>query len=360
MPSLGIGLGYHIGKRVTLGIEHKTTFTLRDDFDGLTSNVRPRNDLYHYTSMYLRFRFRGNRPNNTVTSSPCYTPSISIIQPVSGQTVTNPQYTIEANLTEITSSSQISVVNSVGQNVLFNFNSSTKKLTANVILVPGANSFTIRVNNRCGSDSKVVSLNFLNCTLPAAVFTSPTTVNDTVRNSAYTISAAISGITTVQGIKLIQNNFVLNGYSFNANNGLLQASVNLVPGRNVFTLELFNACGNNTITSEIFYNDCVNPTITLLSPSATGTTVNSPVFNLSALSSGVSDKSQVVITQNNSPINLFTLVNGKIDLNTTLNPGINTFSITANTRCGSASQLFTVNYQTCNAPIIILESPLSN
>jgi hypothetical protein len=360
MPSLGFGLGYHIGKRVTLGIEHKTTFTLRDDFDGLTSNVRAKNDLYHYTSMYLRFRFRGHRPNNNVSSTPCYTPSISIIQPIAGQTVTNSQYTIEANLTEISSSSQISVVNSVGQNVLFNFNSSTKKLTANVVLVPGANSFTIRVNNRCGSDSKVVSLNFLNCTLPSAVFTSPNTMNDTVRNSAYTITAAISGINNVQGIKLVQNNFVINGYSFNASNGLLQASVNLVPGRNVFTLELFNACGNNIITSEIFYNDCVNPTITMLSPSATGTTVNSPQFNLAFLASGVTEKNQVVINQNNSPLNIFTLVNGKIDLSTTLNPGMNTFSITVSTRCGSASQIFTVNYQTCNAPIIVIESPLSN
>ena len=360
MPSLGFGLGYHIGKRVTLGIEHKTTFTLRDDFDGLTSNVRAKNDLYHYTSMYLRFRFRGHRPNNNVSSAPCYTPSISIIQPIAVQTVTNSQYTIEANLNEISSSSQISVVNSVGQNVLFNFNSSTKKLTANVVLVPGANSFTIRVNNRCGSDSKVVSLNFLNCTLPSAVFTSPNTLSDTVRNSAYTITAAISGINNVQGIKLIQNNFVINGYSFNAANGLLQASVNLVPGRNVFTLELFNACGNNIVTSEIFYNDCVNPTITMISPSATGTTVNSPQFNLAFLASGVTEKNQVVISQNNSPLNIFSLVNGKIDLSTTLNPGVNTFSIIVSTRCGNVSQIFTVNYQTCNAPIIVIESPLSN
>ena len=360
MPSLGFGLGYHIGKRVTLGVEHKTTFTLRDDFDGLVSTVRPKNDLYHYTSLYLRFRFRGKQPRENVSNAPCYTPSISIIQPTSGMTVTNPQYTIEANLTEVTNSNQISVVNSVGQNVLFNFNSSTKKLTANVLLVPGQNSFTIRVNNRCGSDSKVVSLNFLNCSLPTAIFTSPTTVRDTVRTSAYTVSAAITGISSVQGIKLLQNNAVLNGYSYNAVNGLLQASVNLIPGRNTFTIELFNACGNNTITSEIFFNDCVNPSVTMISPSATGTTVSSPQFNVSALVTGVTDRNQVSISQNSVSTNLFSLVNGKVDLNTVLNTGVNTFIITTMTKCGSASQTFTVNYQTCNAPIITIESPLSN
>jgi len=360
MPSLGFGLGYHIGKRVTLGIEHKTTFTLRDDFDGLVSTVQPKNDLYHYTSLFLRFRFRGKQPRENVSNLPCYTPTISIVQPNSGITVTNPQYTIEANLTEVTNSNQISLVNSIGQNVLFNFNSSTKKLTANVLLVPGQNSFTIRVNNRCGSDSKVVSLNFLNCSLPTAVFTNPISIRDTVRSSAFTLTAAISGITVVQGVKLLLNNVVLNGYSFNSTNGLLQASVNLIPGRNTFAIELFNACGNNIITSEVFYNDCVNPTVTLLSPTATGTTVNTSQFILSAIATGVSDRNQVFISHNNIPNNGFTLANGNVSLSTLLNQGINTFTITISTRCGLTSKTFTVDYQTCNAPIITVESPLSN
>ena len=360
MPSLGFGLGYHIGKRVTLGVEHKTTFTLRDDFDGLVSSVRPKNDLYHYTSMYLRFRFRGKHPKGSVSTTPCYTPSISVINSTTSNTVTNPQYTIEANLTEITNSNQISIKNNIGQNIPFNFNSNTKKLTANVLLIPGQNSYTIRVNNRCGSDSKVVSLTFLNCSLPSGVFTSPTSLRDTVRTSAFSLSAAISGITSVQGIKLLQNNVILNGYSFNSTNGLLQASVNLIPGRNTFTIELFNACGNNTITSEIFYNDCVNPTINLLSPTATGTTVNTPQFVLSAFASGVTDRNQVVVSQNNIPNTRFTLSNGNVNLNTLLNQGINTFTIMVSTRCGSATQTFTVNYQTCNAPIITVESPQTN
>ncbi|MCX8486274.1 MAG: hypothetical protein ORN53_03700 [Crocinitomicaceae bacterium] len=33
MPSLGFGLGYQVGKRTSLGIEHKTTFTRGDSFD---------------------------------------------------------------------------------------------------------------------------------------------------------------------------------------------------------------------------------------------------------------------------------------------------------------------------------------
>ncbi|MFT6282611.1 MAG: hypothetical protein ACJA0U_002748, partial [Salibacteraceae bacterium] len=34
MPSLGIGVGYYFGPRFSVGIEHKTTFALKDDWDG--------------------------------------------------------------------------------------------------------------------------------------------------------------------------------------------------------------------------------------------------------------------------------------------------------------------------------------
>lgn len=360
MPSLGFGLGYNIGKRISLGIEHKTTFTLRDDFDGLVSTVRPKNDLYHYTSLYLRFRFRGKQPTENISDIPCNPPSISITQSVSDITVTNPEFQIEAKLINISNSNQISLMNNIGQSIPFNFNSRTGKLLANVALVPGENSFTIRVNNGCGTDSKVIRPTLLNCSLPSAVIINPTSSNATVKSPAFTLTAVVTGVTSIQGIKLMQNNVLLNGYSFNPNSGVLQASVNLAPGKNIFNLELFNACGNNTVFSEVNYDNCTEPTITLFSPSSTGTTVNTSQFNLSALISGVTDKSQVVISQNNISNNTFTLTNGAVNLNTILNPGINTFIISASTRCGTASQTVTVNYQTCNAPIITLVSPQAN
>ena len=102
MPSLGFGLGYHIGKRITLGLEHKTTFTLRDDFDGLVSQARTKKDRYHYTSLYLQFRFGGGHSNNTSTSAPCNQPRINVLQPTGAITVTNPQYTFEATVSEAT------------------------------------------------------------------------------------------------------------------------------------------------------------------------------------------------------------------------------------------------------------------
>ena len=39
MPSAGFGIGYQIAPRVSLGLEHKTTFTLKDQFDGVISET---------------------------------------------------------------------------------------------------------------------------------------------------------------------------------------------------------------------------------------------------------------------------------------------------------------------------------
>ena len=66
MPSLGFGLGYQLSNNISIGLEHKTTFTLKDDFDGfnkfndgtsvgIEQADKRVNDLYHYTSGYLRF-----------------------------------------------------------------------------------------------------------------------------------------------------------------------------------------------------------------------------------------------------------------------------------------------------------------
>jgi hypothetical protein len=34
MPSVGVGIGYQVGPRFQIGIEHKTTFTRTDLWDG--------------------------------------------------------------------------------------------------------------------------------------------------------------------------------------------------------------------------------------------------------------------------------------------------------------------------------------
>lgn len=61
MPSLGIGFIYTPNKIISIGLEHKTIFTLRDDFDGFKVEEdrlgKSSNDLVHYTGAILRLNF---------------------------------------------------------------------------------------------------------------------------------------------------------------------------------------------------------------------------------------------------------------------------------------------------------------
>jgi hypothetical protein len=110
MPSLGFGLGYQIGKRTTFGIEHKTTFTGSDSFDGFISKTpRARNDWYHYTSAYIQFRFKTHTNTTTETTNsssninnyntPCPKPVITIGN--STVTVNASSYNLTANITAV-------------------------------------------------------------------------------------------------------------------------------------------------------------------------------------------------------------------------------------------------------------------
>ncbi|MDG2343221.1 MAG: hypothetical protein P8L23_01440, partial [Flavobacteriales bacterium] len=53
MPSLGIGLGYQFNEVFSMGIEHKLTYALHNNLDGITSDAL--NDRYHYTAIKMGF-----------------------------------------------------------------------------------------------------------------------------------------------------------------------------------------------------------------------------------------------------------------------------------------------------------------
>ncbi|MBM3430970.1 MAG: hypothetical protein FJX99_08305, partial [Bacteroidetes bacterium] len=278
MPSLGFGLGYHIGKRTTFGIEHKTTFTLADDFDAVQSTVRPKNDLYHYTSLYLQFRFRGrlngdysvgNSSNGNVNgyTSSCPPPVITIANS-SNITVTNPQFDIDFRVTEITSQNALQVLNGNNVPVFFNFNTSSKQGRASVTLVPGVNTFTIKARNRCGTDTKTFTVIYNNCSLPGGSFTNPNPTGTIVKSPAFVLGAIVSGIQSKSAIKIYANGNALSNFSYNNQNGVIQANINLNVGLNNFRIDLSNACGNNTIESNVTYDNCIAPTAMFLSPSA--------------------------------------------------------------------------------------------
>ncbi len=373
MPSLGFGLGYQIGKRVSLGLEHKTTFTRGDDFDGFVSTTpRLKNDLYHYTSLYLNFRFRTRGNGNTTSptdgtnstgninnfNTNCPLPVITF-NSQNNQVVNFAQYRLDASVTELQNAQNVTIYNNLNQVVPSNYNTLTKRVTADLVLVEGVNTITIKAQNNCGTDTKTFTITYNPCVSAKITFTNPVQ-GTTVRNTNFTVNAIITNVENAAGIKFFENNFQVNGFSFDPVSGLLTSNVTLFPGLNNFKIEATNLCGTITSTASVTFDNCVSPTVQLINPSATGTTTNSAVTTIQALLKNVLSNQSVSVSQNGIAVTNFTLNNGKLVFPTTLANGVNTFVIAASSSCGNTSETFTINYQNCAAPVVTLNNPTNN
>jgi len=371
MPSLGFGIGYQVGKRVTIGLEHKTTFTLVDNFDGYIDPSSKYRDIYHYTSAFVNFRFRGGRADhseNTIgnvdnynTAGGCLNPTVMYINPTSnGVVATTQNYQLVAEIKNVLGRENIVVLQNNVNNYTFSYNAETDRLEAGVVLVPGMNTFEISAKNSCGSDVKIITVNYQECKSPIITMVNPTVSGQTVTSAPFNLSAVVQNASNQQ-ITVSQNNVIITNFTFNSTSGALQSSVNLAPGMNTFVITAQNACGTMTQTYTVNYQTCIVPSITLVSPTTSGTTVSSANFTLSALiQNGVN--SQVKVTHNTRALTNvnYNASTGAAQATVTLALGLNTFVITSTNSCGTATETVTVNYQTCVAPVITPIAPASN
>jgi len=377
MPSLGIGLGYQIGKRTTFGIEHKTTFTLDDHFDGyVDQSSKIKNDLYHYTSLYLQFRFkvRGNTNvntdinnvdniNNYNTNPNCDLPKVVFVNPsVNDQFSAGQSFLVSADLTNVINRDNITFLFNGSTNTNFVYNPANGRFESTVVLVNGSNTFEIKASNTCGNASNSISVNYQNCVNPIINWSSPSSNNTTVSVANFNLSALVQNSNNGQGITLAQNGRAITNVNFNGTTGALTSAVTLTPGANVFVLTVTNACGTATETITINFQSCVSPTITLSSPSVNNLAVTSPNFSLSALIQNSSNGQGVTLSQNGRAITNFTFNNttGALTSNVTLNQGVNTFVISVANSCGTDTETITVNYQNCLVPTINWSAPSAN
>jgi hypothetical protein len=372
MPSLGFGLGYSFGKRASIGIEHKTTFTRGDVFDGYVSaSPRLKNDLYHYTSVYwkLYFKARGDRystenntsnVNNYTTTTNCPKPVLTLVSG-NNKTVTNSAYHIEFKVSNLLAASGATLLNDLNQPVLFNYNASTQTIDAQVQLHNGQNTFYLSASNNCGSESATVYVTLLNCVTPTATFTNPNGNSMTVKTSDFTFSALIQGSVNANNIKLTMNGMALNGAIYNTTNGLLQRVITLIPGVNTIQLTVSNDCGSNTYTATITYDNCVPSSIQILNPSTSGTTTSSANFTLSANITGSLSTAAVKVFHNGLQLANPTVgTNGQLQVPVTLTAGMNSFNVEVMNGCGNDVEITNIYYQNCTAPVITVQTPSQN
>ena len=367
MPSLGIGLGYIIGPRFSIGIEHKTTFTGIDDWDGVISSNRIKNDWYHYTSGYMQFRFKTrekepkpdeqvntvNNINNFTTN--CVAPTLSIRDKQFTSTLSTASFTL--GTTQIGQANQLTVKDNQGNLVPFTFNSTTREITVSATLKPGINTFTVYAQNECGSATETIQITYNDCQFPQITLTSPIEDSSiTVQTNTINVGALIQHA-TINNISFFVNGTKTQAFAFNAANQVFQAIVGLTPGKNLIKIEASNPCGSSYAVTEVIYNNCITPQLQLIYPTSSGITVSTSAQKIQIKTIGFNAKSEFSVLVNGQATNTFTWVNNIIEIPVTLKPGNNTITVNGTNPCGSESAVITMNYQECQAPVITLQTP---
>lgn len=207
MPSLGFGIGYQVGKRFSIGLEHKTTFTLLDNFDGYENSTSKYKDIFHYTSAYMRFQIRDHRvvkeddntlgnvnnyDNDNTTTNTNVPPVVDFRNPAtSGTTVNSPSYVIKADIRNVAGSNNVIFRQNGNYITNFTFNPSTQKFESSVTLQPGQNIFELTGTNNYGSDQEttIIIYNREQQNPPVVTYinpsASPTTVSSVTNWKSY-------------------------------------------------------------------------------------------------------------------------------------------------------------------------------
>lgn len=388
MPSVGIGLGYQVGPRFSIGVEHKITFTLADNFDGsVNPTSKIKNDWYHYTSLYLRFQIRDHAPvrednpnpntntgGNSLNNVPNYDPANNNLLPTvtiktpaaSGLVVSTPNYVITADIRNVPSAGN--VVFQQNGNYLSNFayNPSTQAFSSNVQLVPGQNVFVITGTNNYGSDSKqtIIIYNREEQKPPVVTYVNPASSPVTVTTPQYNVVATVLNVTQQS-----QVNMTVNGaqvpFTFNPSNSVANGTINLQVGSNIVTTTGTNQYGTDQESVTIIYNPQQSveqpPVVYFTNPNNTPYTTSSPSFNLMAEVINVAGSQNVTFKQNGVVNQNFTY-NPQSDVfqsNVVLNPGQNVFEIIGSNSAGvaSASTIIIYERQAPKPPVVTITNP---
>lgn len=389
MPSLGFGLGYQIGKRVSIGVEHKTTFTQRDNFDGIVKSSKYKQDLYHYTSAYIRFQIRtsasrheNDQSTSTHTTNPPLTdptntqnsrqlPIVTYINPISsGTTVNSPNFIIRADVKYVLDREHITFKQENTINTNFTYNSTSHQLVSNVVLQPGSNAFEITGTNQYGSDVKstIVIYKRDEGTPPIVTITNPTLNPTTVNSQGYNFTSNILNVEQTSQISMVFNGQNFTSFTFNPTTHNVTASLVLQPGSNSILVKGTNNFGTDSKTTTIIFERpqvAQPPVVTITNPSLNPYSVSLSNFNLVSTILNVSTQNQISVKFNGQTISNFTFnpANHSIAVPLNLILGSNTITVTGTNTAGTDSKSTVINYQQVQQqlpPIVTFITPATD
>jgi hypothetical protein len=374
--SLGFGLGYQVGKAVTIGLEHKTSFAQMDRFDGFNSPGKYKQDIFHYTSAYIQIRLFGKNStrDDNVTPTPTPTvqnenmpPVVTYTQPAtSGLEVANPNYIIQANITNVFDKENVTFTQNGTYKGDFVYNTKSDLFSANVVLQPGQNIFELTGSNQYGTDTKTTIIIYKREveTPPVVSFITPGSNPITVNNANYNVTGRVLNVKTKEQVQVKVNGIVKTNFTFNANNGHVDFPIVLNQGSNIVEITGTNGAGSDTKLTTIILQEVPiiqPPTVYFTDPSTSPTSVGSVNFTIRGKVLNVDGSQNVLFKQNGTSRTNFNYNPSTDDFVCTvvLNPGQNIFELYGTNAAGTASATTVIIYDRAapKPPVVSISSP---
>lgn len=288
-------------------------------------------------------------------------PTVDFVSPPSSpHLVTQEDFVMTANTTNINSKSQISL--------LFNGNlvqDAQYTLTANyqiiyaANLIEGNNIFEVVVTNNDGSDDEMAIVTYKKanepCIIPTVGYIHPVPYS-TVNEAAVTIDAQINNFTPGTTVQLLLNGVNQGFMTYNNGTSVASKAATLSEGSNAITVVVTNDCGTNQATFTLNYvapeAPCNDPVLTAVGPINSTTQAESAA--MSANASEIVNANQLSATVNGQTVPVtYDAGTHVVNVNNApLSIGNNTIIITATNDCGTASLTYHVVREACNAPAI--------
>jgi hypothetical protein len=306
--------------------------------------------------------------NSSINFQNCIPPVISVTSPAINTTLNNAALRLRATVSNVSARNNIKVIfNGIEQNT-FAYNNQTGQLELNTPLLPWLNTLTITATNDCGSDVETFTYTYDDCQAPTINLQSNlnnSTSNNpiVVTNSNFAVTATLQNMPFQNGVSVTNNGspvaFSFSNGNFNSVQANLSSTVNLQVGMNQIVINAVRSCGQATQTIFVRYDNCIAPQITLLQPTASGTTTNNQVLSLMANVSNLASNQGVQVKLNGVNIP-FNWNNNHISSSVNLVQGNNTIVIQASNACGSDIETLQINYAQCQAPQITTTAAVPN
>lgn len=287
-------------------------------------------------------------------------PIVNYINPVQpGQIMTNPTYTVKAQVLNVIAQNDISIYFN-GLSIPFTYNPSTKQIVFVANLIPGSNSISITANNLVGEDTEVTNIIYQEPRLaripPIVNLVLPTTPVYATAQAFYNFKLSVLNVVSKNNISLIFNGNPNSSFTYDVNSKYLDFYSTLAVGINTLVVTGTNTDGVDSKTITVNYKPKIDvknpPVVTILNPVNTKANSLVAAFTFSANVTNVSATSQLQVMFNGVAVTNYSFTAPNITFPASLNSGLNTFEVTATNIDGMDSKKDTVMYTKKTVPIL--------